>query len=90
MEEHHQRLPLEEAFGDEVSGDIVQAPAPLPQRAPPPVMESTESDHGMSSVEELVEALSRPFTVSLVGYILVGPFLFQFLNSIQMKLYVFD
>lgn len=54
------RLPLEEAFGDEVSGDVVLAPAPLPQRAPAPVIEP-ESDH-MSAVEELVEALARPFT----------------------------
>ncbi|KAI8420758.1 hypothetical protein MSG28_007972 [Choristoneura fumiferana] len=54
------RLPLEEAFGDEVSGDVVPAPAPLPQRAPAPVMEP-DSDH-MSAVEELVEALARPFT----------------------------
>ncbi|XP_061704931.1 cuticlin-1 [Cydia pomonella] len=53
------RLPLEEAFGDEVSGDAVPAPAPLPQRAPAPVVE--DSDH-MSAVEELVEALARPFT----------------------------
>lgn len=56
------RLPLEEAFGDEVSGDVVPAPAPLPQRAPAPVVEP-ETDH-MSAVEELVEALARPFTVS--------------------------
>ncbi|XP_022825776.1 uncharacterized protein LOC111355902 [Spodoptera litura] len=54
------RLPLEEAFGDEVSGDVVLAPAPLPQRAPAPVIEP-ETDH-MSAVEELVEALARPFT----------------------------
>lgn len=68
--EEHQRLPLEEAFGDEVSGNAVPAPAPLPQRAPtplpqrapPPIMESSDTDHRMSSVEELVEALSRPFT----------------------------
>ncbi|CAH0583170.1 unnamed protein product [Chrysodeixis includens] len=56
------RLPLEEAFGDEVSGDVVLAPAPLPQVAPAPVVEpDTEHDH-RSAVEELVEALARPFT----------------------------
>ncbi|CAG9579667.1 unnamed protein product [Danaus chrysippus] len=58
LAEDHQRLPLEEAFGDEVSGDAV--PAPAPQRAPAPVVEA-DSDH-MSAVEELVEALARPFT----------------------------
>ncbi|XP_041989047.1 uncharacterized protein LOC121740424 [Aricia agestis] len=64
LAEDHQRLPLEEAFGDEVSGDAVAAPAPmphiapasLPQRAPEP-----DTDR-MSAVEELVEALARPFT----------------------------
>ncbi|XP_053605559.1 cuticlin-3 [Plodia interpunctella] len=60
--EEHQRLPLEEAFGDEVSGDAVPAPAPLAtaQRPPAPVMEP-DTDH-MSAVNELVEALARPFT----------------------------
>ncbi|OWR47355.1 Cuticlin-1 [Danaus plexippus plexippus] len=58
LAEDHQRLPLEEAFGDEVSGDAV--PSPAPQRAPAPVVEA-DSDH-MSAVEELVEALARPFT----------------------------
>lgn len=37
-------------------------PSPAPQRAPAPVVEA-DSDH-MSAVEELVEALARPFTVS--------------------------
>lgn len=61
------RLPLEEAFGDEVSGDVVLAPAPLPQVAPAPVVEpDTDHDH-RSAVEELVEALARPFTVSIYG-----------------------
>lgn len=75
MASESQQLPLEEAFGDEVSGDAVPAPAPLPQRAPPrappqsappvraPAPVSESSDH-MSAVEELVEALARPFTVS--------------------------
>ncbi|XP_045767669.1 uncharacterized protein LOC123868993 [Maniola jurtina] len=58
LAEDHQRLPLEEAFGDEVSGDAV--PAPAPQRAPAPVRES-DADR-MAAVEELVEALARPFT----------------------------
>ncbi|XP_026759783.1 cuticlin-1 [Galleria mellonella] len=58
--EDHQRLPLEEAFGDEVSGDAVPPPAPLSHRPPAPVVEP-ESDH-MSAVNELVEALARPFT----------------------------
>ncbi|XP_059058630.1 cuticlin-1 [Achroia grisella] len=58
--EEHQRLPLEEAFGDEVSGDAVPPPAPLSHRPPAPVVEP-ESDH-MSAVNELVEALARPFT----------------------------
>lgn len=62
--EESQHLPLEEAFGDEVSGDAVPAPAPLPQRMPAPVVES-DGDH-MSAVEELVEALARPFTVSAI------------------------
>ncbi|XP_048477725.1 uncharacterized protein LOC105382310 [Plutella xylostella] len=73
MASESQHLPLEEAFGDEVSGDAVPAPAPLPQRAPPrappqsappvraPAPVSESSDH-MSAVEELVEALARPFT----------------------------
>lgn len=60
LAEDHQRLPLEEAFGDEVSGDAV--PAPAPQRAPAPIAESNADR--MSAVEELVEALARPFTVS--------------------------
>ncbi|XP_045496939.1 uncharacterized protein LOC123695213 [Colias croceus] len=60
LAEDHQRLPLEEAFGDEVSGEAVPAPAPLPQRAPAPVV---EPDHDrMAAVEELVQALARPFT----------------------------
>lgn len=57
--------PLDELFGDEVSGDAVPPPAPLPQRAPAPVMEAN-TDH-MAAVEELVEALARPFTVSYIA-----------------------
>lgn len=53
---------LDESFGDAVSGDIVEAPAPLKQRSPAPVVEA-ESDH--SAVDELVQALTRPFTVSV-------------------------
>ncbi|CAG4969773.1 unnamed protein product [Parnassius apollo] len=61
LAEEYQRLPLEEAFGDEVAGDVVPAPAPLPQRAPAPVMES-ESDQ-ISSLEDAFESLNRrPFT----------------------------
>lgn len=52
---------LDESFGDAVSGDIVEAPAPLKQRSPAPVVEA-ESDY--SAVDELVQALTRPFTVS--------------------------
>ncbi|CAH2085346.1 unnamed protein product [Euphydryas editha] len=48
------RMPLE-AFGDEVSGDAVPAPAPHPPQPPP------HADR-MSAVEELMEALARPFT----------------------------
>ncbi|XP_045449099.1 cuticlin-1 [Melitaea cinxia] len=51
-EDHH--LPLE-AFGDEVSGDAVPAPAPHPTQPAP------HADR-MSAVEELMEALARPFT----------------------------
>ncbi|GBP51716.1 hypothetical protein EVAR_96267_1 [Eumeta japonica] len=51
--------PLEELFGDAVSGDAVAPPAPL-QRKPAPVVE-TGTDH-QAAVEELVEALARPFT----------------------------
>lgn len=63
LAEEYQRLPLEEAFGDEVSGDVVPAPAPLPQRAPAPV-EEPDSDQ-ISTLEEAFESLNRrPFTVS--------------------------
>lgn len=55
----NQRLPLEEAFGDEVSGEAVPAPVPLLQRSPAPVVEP-DTDH-LAAVEELAEALSRPF-----------------------------
>lgn len=81
-----QHLPLEEAFGDAVSGDAVPAPAPLPQRAPAPVVEPN-TDH-MSAVEELVEALARPFTVSISSFSNIGRTDVQAEYSIALLLHV--
>lgn len=56
---------LDDSFGDAVSGDIVEAPAPLKQRSPAPVIEAEAEN---SAVDELMQALTRPFTVSNTKY----------------------